>query len=429
VAQTSNRQGSATLPQAAAAAAGGCEPVQSGATQPSSAAAGGKQQRQQNQQSQFITQQHSSAGPAGAAGVEGAAAKPAAATTSEAALHEVAFSTGQVVQMHPQVSQFLWYETDTESNYYFQVQGLVGQGGSADAFLVKLLDTIGDAAGKLLKTTSGIGVERRHQRRLRKGRLYVLKVGRLFQSLPPEKRAVTTEADLNERQQAELHQEGEWYKQLAQTLNIVQCFGFGTAKVDAARMSAAAAAAPTSAAAALTAAASADGDPLRSQHPCLLLEYAAGGSLAQTLQPTAGQYMPMNQQEAAKVMRNVRYALQRMHELGFVYGDLQPGNVVSARLPGSQKFEWHLLDLASMVQLNGKDFTPHQECGTAAYRAPEQREGHKFNRLADVYSLGMLLLQLRTGACVREWQWFFFLREMHAGAVDLCCLLVVVLQQ
>jgi serine/threonine protein kinase len=90
----------------------------------------------------------------------------------------------------------------------------------------------------------------------------------------------------------------------------------------------------------------------------------------------------MTQQEAATVMSHVCYALMRMHQLGFVYGDLQPGNVVSAQLPGEPDCAWHLLDIASLVQLKeGEQFKPHQECGTAAYRAPERREGHKFNSL------------------------------------------------
>jgi hypothetical protein len=414
---TSNMQQlqvSGTMPRAVAAAA--YEPVQSSVAPLGSVAgeAGAEtvgqqqQQQQQNPQGQPASPRHSSADAAGA-GVEGAAAKPAAAATSEAGTHDsAAFSTGQVLQLQPQRKDLFSFKTATECSYYLMVKGLAGQGGNADAYVVELVE-MNEFAQRSAdkeprkKPRSKLGGRPRPLLSLRKGQLYVLKVGRTFQSYPPVMRAATTEAAFNARQQQELYQEREWYKELAETPNVVQCFGFGTAKVDTARTSAAAATTPEAAAltpgaAAGTAAGTADGEPLRSQHPCLLLEYATGGSLAQKLQPAPGQYVAMTQPEATTVMSHVCFALVRMHQLGFVYGDLQPGNVVLAQLPGEQQFEWHLLDIASIVQLKeGEQFKPHQECGTAAYRAPERREGHKFNSSADVYSLGMLLLQLRTG--------------------------------
>jgi hypothetical protein len=100
--------------------------------------------------------------------------------------------------------------------------------------------------------------------------------------------------------------------------------------------------------------------------------------------------------EILRLGREVALGLAAAHERGVIHRDVKPGNIWLEE-PGSRV---KLLDFglaraaAEDVQLT----TSGAVVGTPAYMAPEQARGDPFDHRADLFSLGVVLYQLGTGA-------------------------------
>ncbi|GEP47232.1 hypothetical protein MSA03_07400 [Microbacterium saccharophilum] len=126
----------------------------------------------------------------------------------------------------------------------------------------------------------------------------------------------------------------------------------------------------------------------------LVMELVDGPSLAGELAKG-----PMAAGEVAAIAAELAAALHVVHDAGIVHRDIKPSNVLLAptSLPGrrhrAKLADFGVAYLADSTRLT----TPGLIIGTAAYLAPEQVRGEPAGGPADIYSLGLMLLEALTG--------------------------------
>ncbi len=126
------------------------------------------------------------------------------------------------------------------------------------------------------------------------------------------------------------------------------------------------------------------------EEPYLVLEYLGGGSLRGMLD--LGTRLTPSQ--AAAVGADAARALDAAHRRSFVHRDIKPANLLfgdDGRL--------RIADFGLARALSEAAWTEPGDglVGTARYAAPEQASGPRIDGKADVYSLGLVLIEAVTG--------------------------------
>ncbi|WP_139983706.1 serine/threonine-protein kinase [Nocardioides litoris] len=123
--------------------------------------------------------------------------------------------------------------------------------------------------------------------------------------------------------------------------------------------------------------------------PFLVLELVTGPSLARALD-----HGPLPLGRVRPIGRAVAEALAHVHAAGVVHRDVKPGNVL-LRTDGAVK----LADfgIARIIGDLARHTRTGHAVGTAAYISPEQVRGAPVAGAADVYALGLTLLEALTG--------------------------------
>ena len=124
------------------------------------------------------------------------------------------------------------------------------------------------------------------------------------------------------------------------------------------------------------------------ERPYVVLERVDGGSLAELLAQG-----PLPPERAAAIGAALADALDHAHRRGVVHRDVKPSNVL-LDLDGTPRLaDFGVAQLDGSGTLTASGFT----VGTAAYLAPEQVRGQAVGPPADVYALGLLVLEAATG--------------------------------
>jgi serine/threonine protein kinase len=120
----------------------------------------------------------------------------------------------------------------------------------------------------------------------------------------------------------------------------------------------------------------------------LVMDLVEGTTLASRLSQGA-----LSEEETAKVGTGVATALAYVHREGIVHRDVKPANILLDR-EGTA----HLADfgIARLVDTTGMTATG-LTLGTPGYLAPEQVQGATIGPPADVYALGLVLIECLTG--------------------------------
>lgn len=122
----------------------------------------------------------------------------------------------------------------------------------------------------------------------------------------------------------------------------------------------------------------------------LVMEYVDGGTLKERI----AEHGPLPPREALTLAADVCRALAYAHDRGFIHRDVKPQNVL---LTNDGKVK--LTDFGIVRVAEGESFTSSgMVLGTADYISPEQAEGLKLTPATDIYSLGVVLFEMLTGA-------------------------------
>jgi serine/threonine protein kinase len=155
------------------------------------------------------------------------------------------------------------------------------------------------------------------------------------------------------------------------------------------------------------------GDSGATSRPYLVLEYVAGGSLANKLRQT--RLAPL---QAAQLVESLADAIHYAHQQGIIHRDLKPANillsVVSSQLSVVREDKrrslttdnWQLTTTPKITDFGlaklgaGSSLTQTGDMlGTPSYMAPEQIAGKSgdITEAVDIYGLGAVLYELLTG--------------------------------
>jgi serine/threonine-protein kinase len=126
-------------------------------------------------------------------------------------------------------------------------------------------------------------------------------------------------------------------------------------------------------------------------HAFLVMEYVPGATLRDVLRDRGR----LELEEAFAVMDHVLAALAAAHEAGLVHRDVKPENVL---LTADGRVKVADFGLARAVAGSTVTTTGSVLMGTAAYLPPEQVEHGISDARTDVYSAGVMLFELLTGA-------------------------------
>jgi serine/threonine protein kinase len=142
----------------------------------------------------------------------------------------------------------------------------------------------------------------------------------------------------------------------------------------------------------------------------LVMDMVDGPTLAEVLR-----LGPLDPEHAADLGVTLASALAYIHARGIVHRDLKPSNIFFGADGRAQLGDFgvaRLLD-ASALTLHGTTL------GTASYMAPEQLQDHQVGQSADIWSLGLVLLECLTGRRVYEGNTTEVVAKRIAGPVPI----------
>ena len=129
--------------------------------------------------------------------------------------------------------------------------------------------------------------------------------------------------------------------------------------------------------------------------PVMVMEYLPGGSLKDRLDELAGRGERMALDEAARIVEALAAALDYAHRQGAVHRDVKPANVLFDREGAPVLADF---GIARILDDESGLTQPGTIIGTPAYLSPEQAAGETVSPASDLYSLGVLLYELISGA-------------------------------
>jgi serine/threonine protein kinase len=132
----------------------------------------------------------------------------------------------------------------------------------------------------------------------------------------------------------------------------------------------------------------------------MVMELVNGATLKDRLIDLEEQQTLMSLDEALRITREAASALAYAHKAGMIHRDVKPANLM---LDDTENDRVVLTDFGIAKIVTGAQFTMTGGLvGTPAYMSPEQGVGETGDERSDLYSLGVILYQMMTGALPYE---------------------------
>jgi len=131
----------------------------------------------------------------------------------------------------------------------------------------------------------------------------------------------------------------------------------------------------------------------------MVMTYIEGQTLAQALTQRLASQHAFSPTEIVQLMSAVSSAVDYAHANGMIHRDLKPANILlDQRNTTLHPLGEPFLSDFGIAKMMGTSTVTQPRFGTPTYLSPEQALGAPGNELSDLYSLGIILYELLTGA-------------------------------
>ncbi|KAF0978839.1 hypothetical protein FDP41_001909 [Naegleria fowleri] len=124
---------------------------------------------------------------------------------------------------------------------------------------------------------------------------------------------------------------------------------------------------------------------------CLCIEYCPGGDLQKLITSVIKRDKKMKEEDIITYAEQIAEGLKYLHEHNIIHRDLKPQNILIAS-DGTLKIG----DFGISREI-GTHSLAHTQCGTIQYMSYEMLNKEPYDQATDMYSYGVILLQMMTG--------------------------------
>ncbi|RHZ86291.1 hypothetical protein Glove_52g96 [Diversispora epigaea] len=118
----------------------------------------------------------------------------------------------------------------------------------------------------------------------------------------------------------------------------------------------------------------------------MVMNYAKYGSLRKVLN---NKFEKLSWQRKLYILSDIAMGLKNIHEMGLMHKDFHPGNIVNSNLAIS-----YITDFGLCKPVTKND--PEKIYGVIPYMAPETLSRGEYTQASDIYSFGMIMLEVLT---------------------------------
>ena len=129
------------------------------------------------------------------------------------------------------------------------------------------------------------------------------------------------------------------------------------------------------------------------QAPFIVMELLAGGTLRSVLQRDGS----LAGEVVAKYGLQIAHGLSAAHAAGIIHRDIKPENLIVTRDGRVKILDFGIAKFGRAARHFTAATAPGAVIGTAAYMSPEQVRGTPASERSDIFSLGVVMLEMLTG--------------------------------